>query len=260
MEYTRTRTWFQFLGLTWPPNNNVIHDNNPYAEQIKLDVERSHCFLSTEDDLTEPRAKLSLVLNALPPHLNYFQGCHSVASALLAVSGDSTATINLLLALSTGLLAESFSSVNQSDQCTQGVLRKLERIDPQLSAFIKNSKVICHFCLSWMMTGFAHNLDQINNVARIYDWWFEHPDEPTALQWLAVSLLVHCRESIMKRECNIELFKYLKELPSDELDWNTLLLQAEWYRRQAHEWELYLNSTPIIVLVALLAIAWIWKK
>ncbi len=59
------------------------------------------------------------------------------------------------------------------------LLPVLRVVDPQLHAHIEAADMQAHFALSWYITWFAYNLDQLQDAARLYDLFLaSHPIMP----------------------------------------------------------------------------------
>lgn len=247
MQSTRKQAWSQLLGLCRLSEDTALryaNDLGPGSERIQQDILRAHCFLSEYDGplVQKRRSILCDVLNELDSQhqLAYFQGCDSVAAVILAVTDeDSRVTISILRRMSRGLLSEPFQSGGSVPQSLAAMMSKLASVDSHLARFIERSGASHLFAASWLIAGFAHDVDSLRSVARIYDWWFEHASQPDALQWLGVSLLVSHREQILgyvscEEEKEGTLYSYLKSLPrNDTIDWDAIIVSAEVYRRSA---------------------------
>ncbi len=59
------------------------------------------------------------------------------------------------------------------------LLPVLRVVDPQLHAHIEAADMQAHFALSWYITWFAYNLDQLQDAARLFDLFLaSHPIMP----------------------------------------------------------------------------------
>lgn len=260
----RAQAWLYFFHTNIPKKTgndiSIKEIQCTQSQDIKQDVLRSHCFhekYSAASILETRRRVLESTLNQFfsETQYNYFQGCHSIASVLLTIT-DQHSTLHLLKCLASTLLIEPFSTPHQTDACCHAMMIKLAGVDSALRHFIDQSGIPILFSLSWLTTGFAHHLDKLSNIARVYDWWFEHADEPDALQWLGVALLVSHRSFILSYECNLMLLPCLTKLPHDELDWDALIVQAERYRRLNQEQAMKRNVTMSIMMIFVVACIW----
>jgi hypothetical protein len=67
----------------------------------------------------------------------------------------------------------------------------LEFADPELANFIKSAGLPPYYGLSWLLTWFSHNIDEIDTVARLFDYFLV--SSPYAPLYLSVAIMVHNR-------------------------------------------------------------------
>jgi hypothetical protein len=76
------------------------------------------------------------------------------------------------------------------------VLVLLELVDPELSGFIKSAQLQPYYGLSWILTWFAHDVDELETIARLFDYFLaSHPYSPL---YLSVAVIVHNRERMLR--------------------------------------------------------------
>jgi len=176
--------------------------------EFGMDIERSMFHFSKDRSLKprkrlEWREKLTRVIAAVltaDQSLHYYQGFHDVCTVHLHVAGGDVA-----LATKTSLLAAKlqFADHHRSDFGTTIEVMKLlqvilEHFDPEVAALLSEAEVRPHFALSWLLTGFAHVVEDFEVVARIFDAILaSHPMFPLYL-CVAIILRPMTRARLMK--------------------------------------------------------------
>lgn len=70
----------------------------------------------------------------------------------------------------------------------------LQYVDPELHDFIKKANLPPYYGLSWILTWFSHNIDDVQIVARLFDYFFV--SNPYAPLYLTVAIMVSKKEGI----------------------------------------------------------------
>ncbi|KAJ1677447.1 GTPase-activating protein gyp8, partial [Spiromyces aspiralis] len=70
--------------------------------------------------------------------------------------------------------------------------------DPQLYKFLTRLEIPPYFAISWVITWFAHDLDSLDNIARIFDFCIA--TSPLAPLYISAALTLENRDSIMRCE------------------------------------------------------------
>ena len=90
----------------------------------------------------------------------------------------------------------------------------LKRFDPAMYLFLETAGMQPYFCLSWILTGFAHDITDLDIVARLFDVSIaSHPMFPLYFS-AAVVLHPRVRKGLLKQEHEMpEIHGYLQKVP-----------------------------------------------
>jgi hypothetical protein len=196
--------------------------------QIVLDVDRSFhfdvCRGWSENERTQQRLHLSAVLHRVFSHaheddsqgshrLHYYQGANDVASVCLIECG-STLAISMLQKLYNGPLRGYTESTMAFPMVLVDVMSAiLHACEPEVAAKLDFLDIPMHFAFSWVLTWFAHNLESLENVSRVFDFLICSP--PILATYLAVALVCCNKELILETEDDYgELYMLLQSLPT----------------------------------------------
>jgi TBC1 domain family member 20 len=117
-------------------------------------------------------------------------------------------------------------------------------LQSDLATHILNAGVQPYFCIAWILTWFAHNVDDFTAIARIYDSCISsHPLFPI---YITAAVLMTRRHEILAEPCeHSALYKCLVTLPSN-LDWEAILRKAHQYAETIAPTSLYrMPSIPL---------------
>ncbi|EAL65971.1 RabGAP/TBC domain-containing protein [Dictyostelium discoideum AX4] len=228
----RKRIWPLLLNID---TNNIINHsekiiNHKDTDQVTKDVERSMWRFTKGNSQLRNRKKpeLTRIVNAvlsIHPQLYYFQGYHEIASVLLLISDESLAFAML----------ERLSIYHFNDCMLPNfaeVLKVLNLIFPLISMvdqhvynFIIKSQVQPMFAISWILTWFSHNLDELDTAARVYDYLLSA--HPMASIYLSVCVITSQRETLLNLECSFDSIHafFTSNLP--ELDFDKIIKQTD---------------------------------
>lgn len=198
---------------------------NPYTGQVEKDVERSLWKLVQGDTARlKKRKQLSLLVNSIlakHPEVHYYQGYHSVAAIVLLVCGQKRAA-PILDRLSCFHHRDSMNSnMDVVSELLGSVFNLMEKVDSQVHKFLVKSGVPPFFCLSWFLTWFAHNVDSLPIVSRLFDFFIvSHPDAPL---YMAFVITLSRKDELLKVPCDAaQVHKFLSTLPTD-INWEELI-------------------------------------
>ncbi|ETV79042.1 hypothetical protein, variant [Aphanomyces astaci] len=190
------------IKLQQPPYATTSHRDDG---QVRLDVNRSMGESRWADvaglKRGSKRKALFSLLHAtlcISPDAHYFQGFHDVASIFLLTVGMPLA-VPLLTRMSTSYMAEPMRSNLDTVLPLFGLLYPLLATqDPTLAKHIAGSVDHAYFALPWVLTWFAHHVDALHDVARLYDVFLSaHPIFPL---YVAATLLLKHRDAILAVE------------------------------------------------------------
>lgn len=161
------------------------HSRHKDADQILLDIERSLWHFAevaswSGEKLARRRAQLTAVIHAVllsNEQLHYYQGYHDVVAVFLLVCDNPQQAMAVAEYVSQYYMADAMGpDFKLVAQQVNLIPQLLERIDPELHAFFVEAKVDPFFCLSWVITWFAHNVHDLDTVCRLYDVFLcSHP-------------------------------------------------------------------------------------
>jgi hypothetical protein len=125
-------------------------------------------------------------------------------------------------------------NMNANMDCNIHVMSQVESlmhyVDPELNSYIKKANLPPYYGLSWILTWFSHNIDDIQTVARLFDYFLV--SSPYAPLYLSVAIMVNKREGILLNSTDSTLYKYLGGLLQQEdspLPWEELIQITEQY-------------------------------
>jgi len=96
---------------------------------------------------------------------------------------------------------------------------------PQVHSFLDRAGVHAYFSLSWVITWFAHDIFDLNTVARLFDVFLSSP--PTFPLYLSAAIVLHRKESLLQTECDFALVHdFLSHIPAD-LPYDEIVCQAQ---------------------------------
>ncbi|KAN0025818.1 hypothetical protein ACTFIU_000081 [Dictyostelium citrinum] len=220
----RKRIWPLLLNID---TNNIINHsdkitNHKDTDQVTKDVERSMWRFTKGNSQLRNRKKpeLTRIVNAvlsIHPQLYYFQGYHEIASVLLLITDESLAFAML----------ERLSIYHFNDCMLPNfaeVLKVLNLIFPLISMVDQQSQVQPMFAISWILTWFSHNLDELDSAARVYDYLLSA--HPMASIYLSVGVITSQRETLLSLDCSFDSIHafFTRNLP--ELDFDKIIKQT----------------------------------
>ncbi|KAI9029645.1 hypothetical protein CLU79DRAFT_679493, partial [Phycomyces nitens] len=92
--------------------------------------------------------------------------------------------------------------------------------DEELAAFIKRqveysrSDIVPFYCLSWVITWCSHDLDDLDKITRLFDFFL--CSNPLMPVYFAVAVVLSRREKILELECEFStVHSFLTRLPQD---------------------------------------------
>ncbi|EGG16542.1 RabGAP/TBC domain-containing protein [Cavenderia fasciculata] len=217
----RKKIWPLLLDID---SDHIINHHNAIVEhkdtdQVAKDVERSMWrFTKGKSKLRDQkRAELTRIINAilsLHPQLHYFQGYHEIGSILLLVTNE-TLSFAMLERLSLYHINDNMlPSFSEVSKLLSLVFPLLSLLDNQTYQFLNDSQVQSMFTISWILTWFAHNFDELENIARLYDYFLSsHPLSPL---YFSVVLINHFKSNLLVLECSYDVVhSFFSTLPED---------------------------------------------
>jgi Rab-GTPase-TBC domain len=151
-----------------------------------------------------------------PNPLRYYQGYHDVACIVLSTLQDTKLASRVLLQISYSHLRDCCNPDFQSLQeaLHLAVMPMLRALDPLLFRKLQSVDMTPYFCLSWILTWFAHDVRDTALVKRLFDAFLaSHAMMPT---YVAVAMLIRNRREILDCEDDFsQLHQCLCGLPKN---------------------------------------------
>lgn len=154
------------------------------------------------------------------PMLHYFQGYHDIAQVFLLVLGKDAALLALSRVSLLRIRDYMLSSLNPGLKQLHLIPAILKCADPKLAAHLEGTRP--YFALSAVLTLYAHDIQEYNDIARLYDFILAH--EPILIVYLFAALIISRRDEVLDIEHDDRdmLLFTLQKLPQP-LDLQTLI-------------------------------------
>ncbi|CDH54986.1 tbc1 domain family member 20-like [Lichtheimia corymbifera JMRC:FSU:9682] len=198
----RRKAWRALLG--YENRQQSIHDKHKDESQVALDVARS--FNTFPKDIrpktkNQLRSKLqSVILHVLRayPKLHYYQD----AGILME---------NVALFFVRDAMLESLDPILRQLTLMDTLIQKE---DPELHEHITGAGVLPYYCLSWVITWFSHDLDDVNKILRLFDLFL--CSNPLMPLYLSAALVLSRRKQVLMEECDPSMIHTtLSKVPQD---------------------------------------------
>ncbi|KAL4810761.1 rab-GTPase-TBC domain-containing protein [Aspergillus unguis] len=184
-----------------PEDDLPVHRDE---EQVQLDVKRSFVYYPEcpDDELSSKKDELSRVIKRVlrnHPLLCYFQGYHDIVQVLLLVLGEdqsASAVVRLSLLRIRDYMLPSLSPAVKHLQLIPAII---EAADKALNQRLSGIRPF--FALSATLTLYAHDIQEYNDIARLFDFLLAW--EPVVSIYLFVAIVLSRREELL-------------EIPADE--------------------------------------------
>ncbi|XP_028391703.1 TBC1 domain family member 20-like [Dendronephthya gigantea] len=195
-----------------------VFRKNKYWNQVHLDVKRSQRRFPPNLRVSRRTALQGQVINVIMrvlcrnPELHYYQGYHDVAVTLLLVNGEELATA-LLEQISLHQLRDFMDhNMERTSQMLALIHAIIEAADATLERFLRRCDVGHMFALSWLITWFAHVINDPDTIFRIFDFFLgTHPLMPI---YLGAALVISHRDELLSCECEMStVHHFLCSLP-----------------------------------------------
>lgn len=219
----RNRVWPKLLNL----NRYELVDYRVYLDphrddsQVKCDVDRSlwsfkHTSLWADNHRENRRSVLSnVIMSVLCRHseLYYYQGFHDLVSVFLLVQEEDHLAFAMAEIVSLHFLKDcmqkDFVVISKLTPLLFNIVASANR---ELHSYLLRSGMEPFFAISWIITWFAHDIKEINTVARIYDAML--CSHPSFSLYLSAAYLLHLKDDILKEECDFAtLHNFLVHAP-----------------------------------------------
>lgn len=197
---------------------------------MKLDVHRS--FWRFPPDITmatrlQLRGKLTSILTAVlasNPERHYYQGFHEIC-AVVMLNTDARLALGLVTRLSNCHIRDHLAATleNAMAHCDL-IYPLLARTRPELYQFIAKSDVQPQVAISWMLTWFCHDIDDLTLVSRIYDACIAtHPFYPA---YIAAALIETKEATVLAGQCEFTVVHKVLMAIDSETNFEDVLTRA----------------------------------
>ncbi|KAA3678075.1 integrin alpha FG-GAP repeat containing protein 1 [Paragonimus westermani] len=215
-------------------SEDVLTTHHSY-HQVKLDVNRLDSLLPPDLDSAEKdeiravmmRLTVSLLLDN--PHLHYYQGFHDICYIFLSVLGENEArsVLNRILPQRFSLFMEA--SMDSTVDYMQLIFALLGYLRPTLTENLEQVGLGPHFALAWIVTWFAHVLQEMDDVRRLFDLFLA--TDPLMLIYLSVAIIIRSDEEVQSTTADFgmlhhTLLRLPKKHPVEELVRNSVRLYS----------------------------------
>ncbi|KAH8700453.1 putative TBC domain protein [Talaromyces proteolyticus] len=185
--------------LAAQPLNWVDLPKHGDEDQVKLDVDRSfvyypHC---DSEELVKRKRELSDLITATLrryPMLCYFQGYHDIAQVLLLVlgpqrAGDAFARVSLLR-----IRDYMLSSLTPAFKHLNLIPAILESADTKVRRHLSGTQPF--FALAAALTLYAHDIEEYDDIVRLYDFLLAH--EPVVAIYLFAAIILSRKKELLE--------------------------------------------------------------
>ena len=103
----------------------------------------------------------------------------------------------------------------------------IKTVDKKLYKFLSQASIEPFFATSWLITWFAHDIKELNRIARVYDAMI--CSHPLLMTYISTALVLNNREEILKCDCDFAtLHNFLVHLPDKfDIPFDKLLILAD---------------------------------
>mmetsp|Transcript_970 Transcript_970/g.1263 ORF Transcript_970/g.1263 Transcript_970/m.1263 type:complete len:367 (+) Transcript_970:220-1320(+) len=240
----RRQAWPIILGLDsdlvarMSSGMNVDFSKVPVKDQkvIQNDVNRSLTSFSVtqsynQEQRMEMREKLSMILLRILSRnhgsMHYYQGFHDVCSVHLLTCGSELGEMTAEIHSQVLLLKYLEEDMTSTTSLLNILPMIFQNCDQKVYKFLKKYKVQPFYCVSWVITGLAHDLEDFELIGRIYDVFLSsHEFFPL---YFAAALVMHgpARSQLFKNKDMAETHHYLQNLPKNLVLSKTKLKQKK---------------------------------
>ncbi|KAI9503736.1 GTPase-activating protein gyp8 [Coemansia spiralis] len=227
----RRRAWpllLNFRSLFDARDRDVAHSDE---KQVELDIVRTNLPKSTEYRKDEAATKkrqeqLGVVVRTVLrsyPWLGYYQGFHELSLVFLCVFGSERPATEASKMVALFFVRDAMSS-NLDNVLLQLQLlyALLKAVSPEIYAMLTELDVPPFFAISWVLTWFAHDLDDFQDICRIFDFLIVSP--PLQIVYMAAALIKHNEKEILGCERDFAIVHTtLAKLPQTVNKWKHII-------------------------------------
>ncbi|KAI8903542.1 rab-GTPase-TBC domain-containing protein [Gorgonomyces haynaldii] len=208
---------------------NELTENERH--QISVDVQRAFVQFYKKDAIDYERKRSSLEYMITQtcsrfPQLHYYQGFHDICTVFLNVVGMEKG-LQCVVGASLFWLRDFMEPrLEQTMQHLDIVMELVERANKRLGAHLKRIPDFQPiFCLSWIITWFSHNLDDLDTVYRCFDCILS--TDPLFPVYMAASIVLEASSAILSLDSDLSsVHGYLSTMDLNDIDMEHILSQS----------------------------------
>jgi hypothetical protein len=230
--------WFQnllvdFASIEAKPKSNIVGCTD--LKTIDLDVKRSVAHWDVHRRLTpQEREKIRNALRTLIfdvicslEGFRYYQGVHEVCLVILQATN---ADLETSTSICRTIFGSHFSSLISHDfsfsltPLLDGLNYLVSSVDPEVAQILDHSGVGYHFAVPWILTWFAHSVDEFAIICRIFGYLMQRGKThgPIISLYLCAGVILQQREKLVDwHQDSCLVFKILQSA-AKSANWNTV--------------------------------------
>ncbi|KAJ5934316.1 hypothetical protein N7466_003863 [Penicillium verhagenii] len=168
-------------------------------EQVQLDVNRSFVYYPTnlpEEDIAKKKEQLSALITQVLrnyPMLCYFQGYHDIVQVFFLVLGNQRA-VSAMAHISLFRIRDyMLQTLSPAIKHLQLIPAIIETADPALRKHLAHIQPF--FALAATLTLYAHDIQEYNDIARLYDYLLAR--EPVVSIYLFAAIILSRKKELL---------------------------------------------------------------
>eukprot|EP00045_Choanoeca_perplexa_P002933 m.27699 g.27699 ORF g.27699 m.27699 type:complete len:385 (+) comp11775_c0_seq2:189-1343(+) len=239
---TRAKAWMALVGARSHKRTMDGIDTHHDAErQVELDVLRSlwrypeHCPDMERATVLRNalRQRLSILVNAIfaaYPDLHYYQGFHDVVSVcMLTMEHDDAAALEVIKRLVRCHLKDYMAKdMKPTLERLKLVLVLLQLKDPELAQHLLQAGIEPSFAISWVITWFAHEIENLDDLQRLFD--FLLASHPLMVLYLSAAVVHQNRQTLLEAECEFtEVYRHIIRIKNFAIE-DAIQTAQTWYQ------------------------------
>jgi len=231
----RERVWPKLLQIRQADGERFRERRtaHPGEEQVQRDIGRSLWHWQRvrrwgRARLNAKRERLSDIINTVistNPGLYYYQGYHDLIGVLVMILSNEETAFSAAVKISTTFHRESMREDFQQVTLQLSLLHPLlHHFDRELHCLFTEVQMEPYYAISWILTWFAHDLADIDLVARLFDVFLSA--DPLFSLYMSAAVVIYRREEILATEADFGfLHNTLVKLPVN-IDFEAIIKRA----------------------------------
>eukprot|EP00038_Savillea_parva_P011567 m.198439 g.198439 ORF g.198439 m.198439 type:complete len:412 (+) comp20448_c0_seq1:23-1258(+) len=222
----RARAWPALLGCAvcgekdLPPDPADVARAHSDEHQVDLDVNRSFFRFPKgikQAERVQLRKSITDFLDAIlggSPELHYYQGFHEICAVLMLTCGRRRGLQLGRILVHCHIRDYLEPTLQSSISHCELIFALLHAEAPDLYTHLLDGDTMPHFAISWVLTWFTHDVDDLETIVRVYDACLaSHPFFPA---YIAAAIVLHNKDTLLKLPADLSvLHKNLLALPQN---------------------------------------------